>query len=131
METTIVWLLFGSFLVLLLIGTALASEIGTTGAAMVMIRPLLAISREIDTLRGTSDKREGKLMPEVRMPVVELENVRRSFNNYQNRLAELQLRVLWEEILRRCPIIEVVGEPERVSSCMFHGFSRLPVRVPA
>jgi len=48
-----------------------------------------------------------------------------------NRLAELQLRVLWEEILRRCPIIEVVGEPERVSSCMFHGFSRLPVRVPA
>ena len=55
----------------------------------VMIRPLLAISREIDTLRGTSDRRGGKLMPEVRMPVVELENVRRSFNNYQNRLAEL------------------------------------------
>jgi cytochrome P450 len=48
-----------------------------------------------------------------------------------NRLAELQLRVLWEEILRRCPVIEVVGEPERVSSCMFRGFSRLPVRIPA
>ncbi len=46
-----------------------------------------------------------------------------------NRLAELQLRVLWEEILQRCPLIEVVGEPERVNSCLFHGFSRLLVRI--
>ncbi len=48
-----------------------------------------------------------------------------------NRLAELQLRVLWEEILRRYPVIEVTGEPERVNSCMFHGFTRMPVRIPA
>ncbi|MEZ5559881.1 MAG: cytochrome P450 [Pseudomonadales bacterium] len=48
-----------------------------------------------------------------------------------NRLAEMQLRILWEEILARYPLIEVVGEPERVSSCMFHGISRLPVRIPA
>jgi cytochrome P450 len=47
-----------------------------------------------------------------------------------NRLAEMQLRVLWEEILKRYPLIEVVGEPERVSSCIFHGFSKMPVRIP-
>jgi len=48
-----------------------------------------------------------------------------------NRLAEMQLRVLWEEILKRFPPIELDGEPERVSSCMFHGFARMPVRIPA
>jgi cytochrome P450 len=48
-----------------------------------------------------------------------------------NRLAELQLRVLWEEILQRYPIIEVTGEPERVNSCMFHGFTSMPVQIPA
>jgi cytochrome P450 len=47
-----------------------------------------------------------------------------------NRLAEMQLRVLWEEILKRFPVIELDGEPERVSSCMFHGFARMPVRIP-
>ncbi len=44
-----------------------------------------------------------------------------------NRLAELQLRVLWEEILRRFERIEVVGEPERVMSNFVHGYTRLPV----
>jgi len=47
-----------------------------------------------------------------------------------NRLAEMQLRILWEEILQRHPVIEVVGEPERISSCQFHGFSSMPVRIP-
>jgi cytochrome P450 len=47
-----------------------------------------------------------------------------------NRLAEMQLRVLWEEILKRFPVIELDGEPERVSSCMFHGFARMPARIP-
>ncbi len=31
-----------------------------------------------------------------------------------NRLAELQLRILWEELLKRFENIEVVGEPEHV-----------------
>ncbi len=48
-----------------------------------------------------------------------------------NRLAEMQLRVVWEEILKRYPFIEVVGRPERVSSCIFHGFTTMPVRIPA
>ena len=47
-----------------------------------------------------------------------------------NRLAELQLRILWEEILRRFPVIEVVGEPVRVRSTFVRGFSQLPVRIP-
>ena len=31
-----------------------------------------------------------------------------------NRLAEMQLRILWEEIMQRFHKVEVVGEPERV-----------------
>jgi len=46
-----------------------------------------------------------------------------------NRLAELQLKILWEEILRRFEHIEVVGEPTRVRSAFVHGFSKLPVRI--
>jgi cytochrome P450 len=47
-----------------------------------------------------------------------------------NRLAELQLRILWEEILRRFERIEVVGEPKRVFSSFVHGITDLPVRIP-
>jgi cytochrome P450 len=48
-----------------------------------------------------------------------------------NRLAELQLKILWEELLRRFEVIEVVGEPVRVRSSFVRGFSKLPVRIPA
>ncbi|MFM1987323.1 MAG: hypothetical protein RJA99_280 [Pseudomonadota bacterium] len=48
-----------------------------------------------------------------------------------NRLAELQLKILWQEMLARFPVIEVVGEPERVRSNFVRGFSRLDVRLPA
>jgi cytochrome P450 len=46
-----------------------------------------------------------------------------------NRLAELQLRVLWEEILKRFERIEVVGEPQRVVSSFVKGYTELPVVV--
>jgi len=46
-------------------------------------------------------------------------------------LAELQLKILWEEILDRLPKIEVVGEPKRVFSAFVHGISELPVRIAA
>ena len=46
-------------------------------------------------------------------------------------LAEMQLKILWEEILDRLPDIEVVGEPKRVFSAFVHGISELPVRIPA
>jgi cytochrome P450 len=48
-----------------------------------------------------------------------------------NRLAELQLRVLWEEILKRYPVIELAGEPVRTKSNFVHGFLSMPVRIPA
>ena len=48
-----------------------------------------------------------------------------------NRLAELQLTVLWEEILKRFPRIEVVGEPVRTKSNFVHGFISMPVIIPA
>ena len=44
-----------------------------------------------------------------------------------NRLAEMQLRTLWEELLPRYPQVEVVGEPERASSPIFHAINSLPV----
>jgi len=46
-----------------------------------------------------------------------------------NRLAELQLKILWEEILRRFQSIEVVAEPTRIRSSFVRGFSKLPVRI--
>jgi len=46
-----------------------------------------------------------------------------------NRLAEMQLRILWEEIMRRFRMVEVVGEPERVRSNFVRGYKTLPVRL--
>jgi len=46
-----------------------------------------------------------------------------------SRLAEMQLRVLWEEVMRRFRFVEVVGEPVRVPSPFVKGFAELPVRV--
>ena len=48
-----------------------------------------------------------------------------------NRLAELQLRILWEELLKRFDNIEVVGEPERVQSNFVRGYSTLMVKLTA
>lgn len=48
-----------------------------------------------------------------------------------NRLAEMQLRVVWEEILKRFPVIEVVGEPVRPPNPFVKGYHRLDVRIPA
>ena len=47
-----------------------------------------------------------------------------------NRLAEMQLKILWEEILPRFPVIEVVGPPKRVFSNFVRGYTELPVRIP-
>jgi cytochrome P450 len=46
------------------------------------------------------------------------------------RLAELQLRIVWEEILKRFERIEVVGEPKRLYSSFVRGIESLPVRIP-
>ena len=48
-----------------------------------------------------------------------------------NRVAEMQLRILWEEIMKRFERIEVTGEPERVQSNFVTGYTKLPVRLHA
>jgi cytochrome P450 len=45
------------------------------------------------------------------------------------RLAEMQLRILWEEILQRFERIEVQAEPTRTLSSFVHGYTALPVKV--
>jgi cytochrome P450 len=48
-----------------------------------------------------------------------------------NRLAELQLKIVWEEILKRWRFVEVVGEPRRVRSSFVKGYETLPVVIHA
>jgi cytochrome P450 len=46
-----------------------------------------------------------------------------------NRLGELQLRVIWEELMKRYPKIDVVGNPKYLKSSFIHGIRELPVRI--
>ncbi len=69
---------------------------------------------------------------------IERENVRRhlsfGFGIHRcvgNRLGEMQLRIVWEEILKRFDKIEVVEEPKRVQSMFVKGYETLPVRIAA
>jgi cytochrome P450 len=39
----------------------------------------------------------------------------------------MQLRVMWEEIMKRFGRIEVVGDPVRLPSSFIHGIRELPV----
>jgi cytochrome P450 len=47
-----------------------------------------------------------------------------------NRLAELQLTIIWEEILARFPEIRLVREPTRTHSVFVKGYEDLPVIIP-
>ncbi|MDH6260626.1 cytochrome P450 [Bradyrhizobium sp. BR13661] len=47
------------------------------------------------------------------------------------RLAELQLKIIWEEILKRFDHIDVVGAPKRVYSSFVKGLETLPVKIAA
>ncbi len=46
-----------------------------------------------------------------------------------NRLAEMQLRIVWEEIMQRFSHVEVMGDPTRIRSSFIKGYTELPVRV--
>ena len=46
-------------------------------------------------------------------------------------LAKLEIRITFEELLKRGVEIELTGPPERLRSNFFHGIKRLPVRVRA
>lgn len=69
---------------------------------------------------------------------IQRENVRRhlsfGFGIHRcmgNRLAELQLLILWEEILQRFERIEVTGEVKRTPSSFVHGYTEMPVVLTA
>ena len=47
-----------------------------------------------------------------------------------NRVAELQLRLTWEEILKRFPEINVIGEPVRNESNFVKGYETMTVVIP-
>ena len=48
-----------------------------------------------------------------------------------NRLAELQLTIIWEEILKRFPEIIVTAEPKRSFSTFVRGYESMKVLIPA
>jgi cytochrome P450 len=47
------------------------------------------------------------------------------------RLGDMQIRVLWEEIVQRFEFVEVMEEPSRTRSNLINGYTRMPVRVHA
>ncbi len=46
------------------------------------------------------------------------------------RLAEMQLKIVWEEILKRFPRIEIVGEPVRLKSCFLRAYRSMQFVIP-
>ncbi len=46
-----------------------------------------------------------------------------------NRLAEMQLRILWEEILKRFRTVEIVGDVVRLPNNFIRGIKEVPVRL--
>ncbi len=83
-----------------------------------------------------SGNRDEKVFEDPERFNIERENVRRhlSFGGgihrcMGRRLAELQLKILWEEILNRWSRIEVAGDPVRIRSNFVHGYESLPVRI--
>jgi cytochrome P450 len=45
-------------------------------------------------------------------------------------LAKLELRIVFQMLLERCPDLELVGEPVPLASTLVKSLSRLPVRIP-
>jgi cytochrome P450 len=83
-----------------------------------------------------SANRDDEVIPDPDRYDIERSNVRRhlAFGSgihrcFGSRLAELQLRIIWEEILKRFSKIEITGEPRRVYSSFIRGYEHLPVRV--
>jgi cytochrome P450 len=46
-----------------------------------------------------------------------------------NRLAELQLKILWEEIVQRFHTVELAGDVERLPNNFIRGIKDVPVRL--
>ena len=83
-----------------------------------------------------SGNRDDTVIENPNKLIIDRENARRhisfGFGIHRcvgNRLAELQLTILWEEILKRFSDIEVVAEPPRILSSFVKGYSSMMVKV--
>jgi len=83
-----------------------------------------------------SGNRDESVIPRANEFLIDRDNVREHLSfgwgvHYcvGSQLAEMQLRILWEEIMARYQMVEVVGEPVRVRSNFVKGFHELPVRL--
>jgi cytochrome P450 len=81
-----------------------------------------------------SGNRDESVFPDAERLDIERPNARRhlafGFGVHRcvgARLAELQLQILFEEMLKRNMTVRITGEPEYVPQSFVHGFRRLPV----
>lgn len=134
-----------------LVRTSLVPEIVRWQSPVAHMRRTATEDTEIrDTLIRKGDKvvlwyvsgnRDGDMIPNADQFLVDRANARHHLGFgtgihrcVGNRLAEMQLRILWEELLKRWPRpmqIEVMGEPVRTPSCFIRGYQSLPVRINA
>ena len=83
-----------------------------------------------------SGNRDEKVFPDAERLMIDRKNARHhvafGFGIHRcmgNRLAEMQLRVLWEEIMKRFEKIELVGEVKRLPNNFIRGIAEVPVRL--
>jgi cytochrome P450 len=84
-----------------------------------------------------SGNRDDEVIPEPDSFIIDRERPRQhvsfGFGIHRcvgNRLAELQLQIIWEEILKRFPVIEVTAPPKRTYSTFVKGYERMSVVIP-
>ncbi len=83
-----------------------------------------------------SGNRDESVFPDAQRLIIDRENARKhlsfGFGIHRcmgNRLGEMQLRILWEEIMQRFDRIELAGPVERTFSTFVRGYTQLPVVV--
>jgi len=83
-----------------------------------------------------SGNRDEKIFDDADRLIIDRPNARRhvsfGFGVHRcmgNRLAEMQLRVLWEEIMKRFHTVEIVGDVERLSNNFIRGVANVPVQL--
>ncbi len=83
-----------------------------------------------------SGNRDERVFPDADRLIIDRPNARQhvafGFGIHRcmgNRLAEMQLRVLWEEILKRFDKVEVVGDIKRLPNNFIRGIAEVPVRL--
>ncbi|MEM7019324.1 MAG: cytochrome P450, partial [Pseudomonadota bacterium] len=114
-----------------------------TGMRRTTTRPVELAGQEIPEnakvmMWYLSGNRDDSVIPAANRFIIDREQPRRhlsfGFGIHRcvgNRLAELQLKILWEEILRKGLKIKLAGAPQRTYSNAVHGFNSIPVCISA